>query len=388
MPRITRRIALAVAGLIVGLVLAEVVLLVMQPVSAEDLLPLPEYPRRFRRLVSGDSYIRFDATLGWVTSPNVTRKADGVTYRTNRAGLRADREYATDPPSGGRRLAAFGDSYTYCHEANLSDCWTTKLERALPGSEVLNFGVPGYGPDQAWLRYKRDGPTFEPCAVLIGYMIENVNRVVNRYRPFLVPETDLIASKPRFLLAGDGLTLLPNPATHPEQLTDPSWVERVVGEHDRWYFPGVLVPNPLDGIGLVRLARTAAYKYQHGGELAGMARAYRDRGEAYQVAGRVLVEFAREVRRDGATPVVIIFSPADEIEAGLRGDGRLHAPLVEWLAREGVPTIDVTDALTEEARRSGVPAVVRYHYRPLGNEVVARTLAERLPGLIGQTCVT
>jgi hypothetical protein len=48
----------------------------------------------------------------------------------------------------------------------------------------------------------------------------------------------------------------------------------------------------------------------------------------------------------------------------------------------------VTDALTEEARRSGVPAVVRYHYRPLGNEVVARTLADRLPGLIGQTCGT
>jgi hypothetical protein len=89
---------------------------------------------------------------------------------------------------------------------------------------------------------------------------------------------------------------------------------------------------------------------------------------------------------DGTTAVVVVFSPADAIEAGLRGDERLHASLLEWLAREGVPTVDVTDPPAEEARRSGVPAVVRRHYRPLGNEVVVRTLAERLRALIGQMC--
>ena len=48
-------------------------------------------------------------------------------------------------------MAAFGESFTYCEEVDVSDCWVAQLEHAWAGSEVLNFGVPGYGPDQAWL---------------------------------------------------------------------------------------------------------------------------------------------------------------------------------------------------------------------------------------------
>ncbi len=382
------RLALILAGLAFALVTAEVSLRVLEPIPEEELLPIPEHPRRSRRLESGAQYVRFDPTLGWVTSPGVRREILGVTYRANRAGLRADREYSPEPSPQTRRIAAFGDSFTYCHEVNLSDCWTTHLEREWSGTEVLNFGVPGYGPDQAWLRYQRDGRGYRPCAVLIGFMVENVNRVVSRYRPFLEPTTDLVASKPRFVLAGNELVLLPNPASDAAQLRDPAWVEREVGPHDRWYFPGVLVPNPLDVFQVVRVARTAAYKYHHGGELPGMLRAYRDQNEAYQVAGRVLIEFAEAVRRDGATPVVVIFTPISEVRAFLEGRGKAHEPMLAWLERAGIPTIDATDAVAEEAGRSGLESVVEWHYQPLGNQVVGKTLAERLPELVGGTCAS
>jgi len=381
------RVGLALLGVGAGLLLAEVVLRFAQPVPVELMLPIPYHERRFKRLVVGDTYVRFDAGLGWVTTPDITRRAGNVTYHNNRAGLRSDREYEPQPAPGLRRLAAFGDSFTYCHEVDLADCWTTQLEQAWPNTEVLNFGVPGYGPDQAWLRYQRDGARLQTCGVLIGYMIENINRVVNRFRPFLVPETDLIASKPRFLLEGDGLTLMPNPATDPRQLEDPGWVERVVGQNDRWYFPGMLVANPLDGFQLVRLARTAAYREQHGDpDVDGMAWAYRERGEAFEITGRVLIDFARQVRRDGGSPVVLVFSPAAGIEAALRGEAPEYAPLLDWLRREGVQTIDLTDELVQEARRSGVSSVARFHYTPQGNAVIAAALARRLPELVGKTC--
>jgi len=158
-----------------------------------------------------------------------------------------------------RRLAAFGDSFVRCYEVNSADCWTTGLEQAWPGTQVLNFGMPVYGPDQVWLRYRRDGREFHPCGVLIGYMIENIQRVVNRFRAFYQPSTDFLLGKPRFVLDGDGLRLLPNPASSPWQLEDPRWVEETFGPQDAWYFPGMFVANPLDVSHVVRVARTAAY---------------------------------------------------------------------------------------------------------------------------------
>ncbi len=244
--RVVERAAVAPAGLVVALVLGEVGIRVARPIHSEDLLPLPYQHEVLRRIAAGDAYLRFDTELDWTLATAPERREGGVRYGTNAAGLRANREYSVDPPPGVRRLAAFGDSFTHCDDVDLSGCWTFGLEQAWAGREVLNFGAPGYGPDQAWLRYGRDGRAYRPCAVLIGYMVENVNRVVNRFGPFYTPWSAFPLSKPRFLIEGDGLTLLPSPATTPELLDDPRCVEETLGPYDHWYFPGLFVANPLD----------------------------------------------------------------------------------------------------------------------------------------------
>src|SRR5262249_18658903 len=158
--------------------------------------------------------------------------------------------------------------------------------KSWPQTEVLNFGVPGYGPDQAWLRYQREGPTYAPCAVTIGYMLEDINRVVNRYRPALFPITDLLTTKPRFVVKDDQLTLMPNPATSPAQLADLEWVERTTRDADRWYFPGLFVPTPLDQLQLGRVARTVAYHYQRSDpDINRMRQSHRPGDEAFEVTG-------------------------------------------------------------------------------------------------------
>ena len=60
--------------------------------------------------------------------------------------------------------------------------------------------------------------------------------------------------------------------------------------------------------------------------------------------------------------------------------------LLDWLAREAVPTVDLTDDLLQQARRSGTNNVVGNHYRPLGNKVVAQAIAARLPALTAGKC--
>ena len=382
-----RAVGLVVFGLLLALILGEVGLRVVQPFSSESLLPLVYKRDRLRRLANGDTYVRFDRELGWVTNPDTVRRDTRVTYQNNRAGLRADREYPTEAPSGIRRLAAFGESFTYCQEVDASDCWTDKLEKLWPGTEVLNFGVPGYGPDQAWLRYQRDGGQYASCAVLIGFMVENVNRVVNRFYPFYQPDTGLVAGKPRFLLAADGLSLLPSPVSDPGQLEDPAWVEAALGPEDRWYYPGLFTPRLLDSLSLFRVGRTARYRFERDDAPTRRMRAsYQSEDEAYQITGRILVAASRQVRSTGATPVVILFSPASEIDAIVHGSPPVHAPLVAWLQREGISVVDTTDAVVAEARQVGVDPLIQFHYRPQGNEIIARVLAEMLPGRVGATC--
>ena len=396
MPRRFRaRAALALLGLVVPLLLAEIGLRVAPPIQSRDLLPLTYNRDAIRQLAAGTSYLRFDPVLGWVNAPAVALPdAGGAIYQTNGAAIRAEREYSIEPPPGVRRLAAFGDSFTHCDEVSNADCWTAVLERAWEGSEVLNFGVPGYGPDQAWLRYRREGRPYQPCGVLVGYMIENVNRVVNRFRPFYAPESGIALSKPRFILQGNDLRLLPNPAVTPELLDDARWVEANLGPNDAWYFPGMFVANPLDVSQVVRVARSAAYRRTREAEdnksedYNPLSRKYREDQEGFQVAGRVLIEFAREVRQDGATPVVVVFSGRRDVVTARRGGDKVYQLLLDWLAREGIPTFDAVDRLAREANRSGVDTLIARggHYNKAGNQVAGSALARQLQELTAPTC--
>jgi hypothetical protein len=414
MSRVIQRSGLVLMALIVALLLAELGLRLLAPIPAQHLLPFAYRHDALRSIAGGDSYIRFDAELGWTTARASVHQDGGVVYRTNQGGLRADKEYSIEPLPAVRRLAAFGDSFTHCDEVEFSDCWTSELERDWPGTEVLNFGVPGYSPDQAWLRYRRERRAYRPCAVLIGYMVENINRVVTRFFPFYQPETGIVLGKPRFLLDGDGLALLPNPATTPEPLDDPRWAEAALGPRDRWYFPGTFVANPLDAFHLVRVVRTAAYHrhvrgldgfdtrflraYGSGAAWGGMgtleafdeqlARAYRGDQEAYRVAERVLIGFARDVLQDGATPVVIVFGRRQEAVSVRREQGKMYASLLDSLAREHVATIDVTDRLARESRRVGMEQLFGSsgHYTRAVNQIVGSELARELPRLTSPTC--
>ncbi len=389
---LARAAALIVGGMVLAVTLAEAAVRIVQPVPPDELLPRTYDHGALRRIIEGDAYLRFDRELGWSPAPSVSR-GDDVRFETNSAGFRAEREFAPVPPEGVARLAAFGDSFTHCDEVEYPNCWTARLEQTLPRAEVLNFGVPGYGPDQAWLRYRRDGRPFHPCGVIIGYLVENINRVVNRFRPFYAPEDGIALSKPRFLLEGaDGLRLLPNPAETPEVLDDPRWVESELGPHDYWYFPWTFTASPFDVLKTAQLARSGLYREQRRRDLRSderlpYARAYRTQGEAFQVAGRVLIHFARDVQHDGATPVVVIFAGRRDLAAILAGD-TVYQPLVDWLVREGIPTLDLGEALLRGRSPSRVNELFAEggHFDRSGNRAAAAILARELPPLVAPTC--
>src|SRR5207247_2587832 len=116
------------------------------------------------------------------------------------------------------------------------------------------------------------------------------------------------------------------------------------------------------------------------------ARMYRPGTEAFEVLEAILSEFASQVRADGATPVMVVFPLQPEILAYRDQGTQTHAPLLEALEQRGIPTVDLTDAFAEAARRTDPGDLIQKHYLPRGNVLVARTLAKELPTLTAPTC--
>jgi hypothetical protein len=152
------------------------------------------------------TYLSFSPSLGWSIKENGRKKL----YQANSSGIRSNKEYALTPPLGVRRISTFGDSFTHCDGVSNNETWQAIMESYDSNMEVINFGVGGYGTDQAYLRYLEEGSQYKSQIVLIGFMTENINRNVNTYRPFYFPKTSMPFTKPRFVIKNGKLSLIPN----------------------------------------------------------------------------------------------------------------------------------------------------------------------------------
>lgn len=321
------------------------------------------------------SYVIFDPELGWTIRPNGSKRG----YRTNRHGIRASREYALQPPPGTLRLAAFGDSFTHASDVPNGETWHRRIEEMDPKIEVLNFGVPGFEPGQALLRYRRDGVKFHPHIVLIGFMSENINRVVNTFRPFYFPRSGVPFTKPRFALRGGDLVLVPNPIQsldgYRELLRDPEHVLPRIGEND-YFYRRSSKRNPLDFLPSVRFASIVSNQYLHQPTHRGGV--YNSRSEAYQITLGVLEEFYKEAAENGSVPILVLFPERRDIRARREGRTVVYQPLLDELRGKGYRVIDLLEGFERYDPQGEMMKKKFIHYPKSGNRMVARHILDYL----------
>jgi len=358
--------------------------------------PVPPYELIFSESAAAklegrpDPYGRFDADLGWSIRPGGVSR-DGRA-RANADGIRADREYPLDPPPQRLRVATFGDSFTHGDDVSNADMWQADLERVRSDLEVINFGVNGYGTDQAYLRYRRDGRLYNPHVVVIGIMAENILRNVSVYRPAYYHGTGGTAVKPRFTVDEAGTLLLaPCPVSSQEELRqalESRALVPVLLETDYWVrrAPLAYTGSPLFASSLFRIVYSS---YENAGR--DPLPYYADTAsEPFRVTAKILETFHAEAVRDGARQaVVLIFPSPPALRAATVADAPLSRPwrtLIERLEAGGIPVIDVTEALAARSRERGLETLVEPsgHYSAAGNDVVAEVLAGRLPRVSAQ----
>lgn len=189
MKRLLGRTVLVGLGCVAALAIAEIVVRLADPSSRAHAVPA--------------GLLMIDSELGWKLAPDVrvrhrTRAFD-VLYETNSLGFR---ERAAPRGSGmrTRRALVCGDSFVFGWGVPRERRFTDLLVEALPGLEVRNLAVPGYGLDQQLLALER------------GSMVEEGDVVI-----LLVSEATLARChhgriyrkrKPRFDLGEDGGLLL------------------------------------------------------------------------------------------------------------------------------------------------------------------------------------
>jgi len=335
----------------------------------------PKHRRALEDLLAGKtSYVIHSPALGWTIKPS----GSAPLYRANGQGIRASREYDLRPPAQRVRIAAFGDSFTHGDDVANADTWEEALGRLSGRLEVLNFGVGGFGLDQAYLRYRQDGARFEPRIVLIGFMSEDILRGVSVFRPYYIGGTGLPLSKPRYALEGGRLTLIANPLrdlSHYRELLDaPAQVLPRLGAHD-YYYQTRYRPGPLDLLASVRLFKLTRFDILdpfHG--IITRNGYYIRESEAFGVTTATFDAFVSDVVRQGSVPIIVLLPHPGDIARQRKTGTRRYAPLVEHLRAKGYRYVDVLDWLAAHARNTAVRDLAPTHYSPLGNILVAEAV--------------
>lgn len=357
---------LVLAGLLAGLLASEVGLRVLAP-QVYRRPPVWEYdPELGWRHTPGAS--------GWLVSPEFA-----VEYRINAAGLR-DREVIREKTSGRRRLLCFGDSFVEGWGVSREECVSEVLQSRLAGVEVLNFGVAGYGTDQEWLLFEKQGLLFCPDWVVLFFYGNDLWN--NAARQGIGAERGY---KPFFQLGSAGRLQLSGVPVRKAVFWDPGalpWhreLEAALQQHLHLF---ALVHKTLaPEIPLQQQQRYYQGLYGVGAEQG---------GEEWKLSERLLVAFSQSVERAGGQLLLVYVPALVQIEEedwkmkrelhGLVGEYDLHRPqrqLQQLADSHHIPFLDLDTVFSAQAH-SQTLYYRDSHWNAAGHALAAEAVAARL----------
>jgi GDSL-like Lipase/Acylhydrolase family len=243
-------------------------------------------------------------------------------------------------------LLAMGDSFTYGAEVGDADTWPSHLQNLL-GVRVLNGGVPAYGLDQTVLRSERLARKFQPQAIILSFIADDLRRnELSRFVGF---------NKPFLIQAGDELTPAgPVPPPQPARQSLSRW--------DRLFGWSVLFNVVLRRLDWLEDWPADSVRALPGGAGERMACPLMRRLAALGVPVLVVAQYDPEAWDD---------------DARIAGEQRRQASVVRRCAAQaGLATLDTHAALDQQgARRLFMP---EGHLTAEGNALTATAIAAAL----------
>ncbi|MBI4707232.1 MAG: hypothetical protein HY761_04840 [Candidatus Omnitrophica bacterium] len=127
-------------------------------------------------------YVQYDDMLGWVSKPNLNIKdlfGPGCDFKTNSQGFRNTKDFTVNIPPGKIRIICSGDSHTQGDGVSNDNTWCQILSSIDNKLETVNMGQGGYGVDQAYLRYMRDGRKLDHDIHIFAFIDDDFRRAMS-----------------------------------------------------------------------------------------------------------------------------------------------------------------------------------------------------------------
>jgi hypothetical protein len=275
-------------------------------------------------------------------------------------------------------MATYGDSFTEGLDVEDAETWQAYLSRST-GTRVLNFGVSGYGPDQALLLLERNERAGTTAPVVVLAMIdENRNRLVG-FAPVFYNQLagPVMSFKPRFVQTAAGWTVQ---GFMPEDATDLEAVRAAARAASR--------VDPFFQLRQHRIAfpyglRAAAFLWRWGPRPQTPWPG--DSAEAWAILEQVVDRFVDLSRRRGFVPVLARL-PQDEREI-VEPDRTRRAYFASRVARPRNPEliyVDVAQVLSGPRAAAVAPDfdpdayLADTHPSAAGDAAIASALEEAL----------
>jgi len=339
-----------------------------------------------RYLTRPNSFLMYDSLLGW--KPRANSISQDGKYHYDASGIRFDPETPPDDRNIRLQVAIFGDSFTHGSEVVYNETWGALLEAKLSKNgiptKVLNFGVAGYGIDQAYLRWRHESTNLGSEIVVFGFTPVDIQRNVNMIRTAQSPTVGLPFSKPRFILTQTGMTLINQPTPEPQELvTILSHLEEWQwAEYEAFYQPEDYQRSYWRSSKFVSLFFDywEINRFNVHKKVEQEIRYYYNLDEEpAQLSLRIIERFANEVEQQGARFLIVHLPSRKGLQQKQRAGSLRYADLLSTLSAR-YELIDTTADLLSatrlyEERRLFEP---HNHYSAVSNDIVAEAIANYL----------
>ena len=303
-------------------------------------------------------HTKYDPELGWVNLRNVYRPnmyGPGIFLKTNSQGFRNNADFTPRVPLAKTRIICSGDSFTLGFGVDNDHTWCQLLTSRGPNIETVNMGQGGYGADQIYLWYKRDGVRLDHDIHLVVLSSPDIYRMqhtqYNGYgKPTLTVENDRVVA-----------TNVPVPRSMEV------WAPRLLR-----------ADNALSQLSITRLLRSKLKL-----DRAAPEAPRNEKNEKNEETAWVLEHMLDDLRETNVAKhsvLVLAYLPVRE-ELALSKPMSWRNFLSEYAQQHGLPYLDITDALRKLPpveldkifiTRAAVdlPGVVG-HYSETGNAFIA-----------------
>jgi len=328
---------------------------------AWDLFSQRGIPERF--------HTQYDKELGWVNIPNLFLKdlyGPGINFTTNAQGFRNREEFTVQVPPNKVRIICSGDSFTIGYGVDDDHPWPQLLASMDNRFQAVNMGQAGYGVDQMYLWYQRDGRPLEHdihifAPIWVDFWRMQAKQAFGRGKPVLrMRDQDLVVDNVPVPRRSAFAVRLIQDRYPIKKLRALELFDRIIGN----FSSGTKSSPPSSD----QILSTA------------------DR----EVLGKMLEALQATSRRKQSI-LILVYLPVDIDYKPQERSSVYRQFLRDEAAKKGIVFIDLVDDFQklsrQEMERLFIPAGAQYfagapgHYSVEGNEYVAKQLYSRLISL-------